>query len=53
MGKSWVYAAVKAGQFPAPKKIGRRSVWDEAAVDAWLAQTLGSKPAAASQGAAA
>lgn len=47
MKKSWIYAAIKSGEFPAPEKIGRRSVWDEAAVDQWLAQKFGANRAQA------
>jgi prophage regulatory protein len=35
--KTKLYAMVGAGEFPAPKKIGRKPVWRESAVDAWIA----------------
>lgn len=34
--KSWIYREVKAKNFPAPIKIGRTTVWDEALVDQWI-----------------
>ena len=32
-----VYAMVKAGEFPGPIKMGRRSLWVESEVQAWIA----------------
>lgn len=34
--KSWIYREIKAQTFPAPIKIGRTTVWDEALVDEWI-----------------
>jgi len=35
--KSHLYEMIRRGEFPAPLKIGRRSVaWDSAAVEAWI-----------------
>jgi prophage regulatory protein len=34
--KSSIYAKVKAGEFPAPIKMGARTVWIESEVDSWL-----------------
>lgn len=35
--KSQLYEMVRRGEFPAPVKIGARSVaWDAEAVDAWI-----------------
>lgn len=48
--KSWVYAAIKAGDFPAPEKIGRRSVWNEDAIDEWLAKKFAPKRVDAGKG---
>jgi prophage regulatory protein len=36
MGRSWIYASVANGTFPAPLKIGRASVWDSRAIDTWI-----------------
>jgi prophage regulatory protein len=39
MSKTHVYRLMNAGQFPKPKKLSMRVVaWDEAVLDAWLAQ---------------
>lgn len=47
LGRSSIYAAVAAKTFPAPAKIGERSVaWDSAAVDAWITSKLEIKRAA-------
>jgi prophage regulatory protein len=41
LGKSAIYAAVKAGTFPAPIKLGARAVaWDSASVDRWCAERI-------------
>lgn len=38
VSKSQIYRLIKAGDFPKPSKISERvSVWDEAALDEWLA----------------
>lgn len=34
--KASIYRWIKERDFPKPIKIGRKSVWDEADVDAWL-----------------
>ncbi|MDC7805572.1 AlpA family phage regulatory protein [Luteimonas sp BLCC-B24] len=36
MGSTWIYEQVKAGAFPAPIKIGRRSLWVLSELDAWV-----------------
>ena len=44
MGRSWIYAAMKRGDFPAPVRLSIRAVgWRVADVDAWIAgrQTTG------------
>ena len=35
-----VYAMVKAGKFPKPIKLGRRSLWIESEVQAWIAARI-------------
>jgi prophage regulatory protein len=42
MGRTYIYAAIQDGTFPRPAKIGRRSLWNEDAIDAWLAATFAS-----------
>lgn len=45
LGRSTVYAAIKAGSFPAPFPIGARAVgWSAAAIEAWLAARAARKP---------
>lgn len=36
MRKTWLYKAIAAGQFPAPRKVGRRSLWPEREIDQWI-----------------
>lgn len=36
MGSSWIYEQVKVDTFPAPIKIGRRSLWVLSELDAWV-----------------
>jgi prophage regulatory protein len=40
MSRSFVYAAIAAKTFPAPRKFGRASGWDSRAVDAWIEAAL-------------
>ncbi len=35
-----IYKLISAGTFPAPKKIGRASLWVEYEVDQWIHQFL-------------
>jgi predicted DNA-binding transcriptional regulator AlpA len=37
---------VKAGRFPKPIKIGKRSVWVEAEIDKWIAERIAERDAA-------
>lgn len=34
---SWVYAAIKAGEFPGPIKIGAASRWRQSDIQKWIA----------------
>lgn len=34
LGKTAIYAAIKRGDLPAPKKLGRASVWPAEVIDA-------------------
>ena len=47
--RATIYAKVKAGTFPQPRKLGAATVWAEDEIDAYVAQVLGRevKPAAA------
>jgi prophage regulatory protein len=38
LGKTKIYAMIKAGDFPAPAKFGRASRWSEIAVDLALSR---------------
>lgn len=42
LGRTYVYQAIADGSFPRPAKIGRRSLWNEDAIDAWLAAKFAS-----------
>ncbi len=49
MSRSWIYDAIRRGDFPAPIPLGVRAVaWDSAAVAAWQERRiqLNSKAAA-------
>lgn len=35
-----VYAMIKTGEFPRPIKMGRRSLWVESEVQAWIASRI-------------
>ena len=38
MGNTWLYAAIKRGEFPPPVLLGTRSVgWRSTDVEAWMA----------------
>jgi prophage regulatory protein len=47
--RATIYAMVKAGEFPAPRKLGTASLWPEDEIDAWVVAFLGrdATPAAA------
>lgn len=38
--KSHVYACIQKAGFPAPKKLGSRSLWNSADVQQWMAENL-------------
>lgn len=40
MGKTKIYAEIKAGTFPKCIKNGRTSVWIESEVDGWVRETI-------------
>jgi len=38
-GSSWIWAAVRRGDFPAPRRLSPRCTrWDSRAVDQWIEQ---------------
>lgn len=41
VSKATVYRMIAAGRFPAPSKLGRRSVWSIEDIDQWLEDWLG------------
>jgi predicted DNA-binding transcriptional regulator AlpA len=38
LNRTRIYAAIRAGTFPAPLKIGTSSRWQRSAIDAWIDQ---------------
>lgn len=41
MSRSWIYDAIRRGDFPAPISLGARAVaWDSAAVANWQEQCI-------------
>jgi len=36
LGRTSIYAGIAAGTFPAPVKIGKRSLWVESEIDQWI-----------------
>ena len=45
LSRSAIYARMAAGEFPRPRRIGRRAVaWDEADIERWLAARVEADP---------
>jgi prophage regulatory protein len=40
LSRSWLYAAMQAGRFPRPIKVGGIAAWIESEVDAWVAAQI-------------
>lgn len=41
LGRSWIWAAVKRGEFPAPQRLSPRCTrWDSSLVDRWIDDRL-------------
>lgn len=41
LGRSWIWGAVKRGEFPAPQKLSSRCTrWNSQAIDKWIDQRL-------------
>lgn len=36
LGKTTVYALIKAGEFPQPRKVGHASLWVESEIEGWV-----------------
>ncbi|MCM8624395.1 AlpA family transcriptional regulator [Accumulibacter sp.] len=44
MSRSWIYEAIRRGEFPAPIPLGARAVaWDSASIAAWQAARIAGK----------
>lgn len=44
-GASWIWGAVRRGEFPAPRKLSRRCTrWSSVEVDRWIDQQLQGTP---------
>jgi prophage regulatory protein len=44
MGRTALYARIKAGSFPAPAKVGSSSRWLSTEVDQWVHHVMASRP---------
>ncbi len=45
LSRSSIYARMASGEFPRPRRIGKRAVaWDEADIERWLAQRIEADP---------
>ncbi len=45
LSRSSIYALMDRGEFPRPRRIGKRAVaWDEADIEHWLAQRIEADP---------
>lgn len=38
LSRPTIYRLIKKGQFPSPRKVGTKSVWEEDAIDRWLSE---------------
>lgn len=46
LSKSRIYAMVRLGEFPRPRRIEGRSMWRQSDVDMWVSERWESAPAA-------
>lgn len=46
MGRTAIYARVKAGSFPAPAKVGSSSRWVSTEVEMWVRDVIAARPKA-------
>jgi prophage regulatory protein len=41
MSRAWIYGAIKSGSFPAPLRLGIRSIgWEEQGIDGWISSRI-------------
>ncbi len=40
LGKTKLYDMISHGQFPAPRKVGRRSLWPSTEVSVWIQRVI-------------
>lgn len=41
MSRAWIYGSVRSGRFPAPLKLGVRSIgWEEQGIDDWISSRV-------------
>lgn len=38
LSRPTIYRLIKKGQFPSPRKVGTKSMWEEDAIDRWLSE---------------
>lgn len=43
LSRAHVYALIARGEFPAPGKIGRKSIWDAREIEHWLEARFGER----------
>jgi prophage regulatory protein len=36
LSRPTIYRLIKKGKFPTPRKVGKKSVWEEEAIDRWI-----------------
>lgn len=36
LSRPTIYRLIKKGKFPNPRKVGKKSVWEEEAIDRWI-----------------
>jgi prophage regulatory protein len=46
MGRTAIYARIKAATFPAPAKVGSSSRWVSTEVDRWVLEVIAARPRA-------
>lgn len=44
IGRSYCYKLIRAGEFPAPVKLGKKSVWPESHIQQWIADRIANPP---------
>jgi prophage regulatory protein len=44
IGKTSVYAMIKVGKFPEPRRVGHASLWVESEITAWVGKIAASAP---------